>query len=305
MFSLAPIVLFTYNRPFHTEKAVESLKRNDLARLSDLVVFSDGPKNDDDAASVFKVREQVKRANGFKSVKIVENERNQGLATSVINGVTKVLAQYGKAIVMEDDLVTSPKFIAYMNNALDFYEKHDRIGSITGYNHPPETMKIPGHYDADIYFCARHASWGWATWHSKWRGVDWEMKDYGQLVNDRRFKIQYEETGKDKLAMLAKQKEGLSDSWAIRWDLSNFLKDRLCVYPVKSFVNNIGTDGTGTHYTKTIKDFPMNDLSLAKYPVEFKDHITIDPMLIRNFKKAYKISKRSRLRKFLEHFKIN
>ena len=69
-------------------------------------------------------------------------------------------------------------------------------------------MKIPSHYDADIFFCPWHASWGWATWRSKWEGIDWKMKHFDRLVNNPEFKVQYEKTGNDKVAMLIDQKEG-------------------------------------------------------------------------------------------------
>ena len=47
--------------------------------------------------------------------------------------------------------------------------------------------------------------------------------------------------------MLKDQIEGKNNSWAIRWYASAFLKNKLCLYPGKSYIQNIGTDGSGTH----------------------------------------------------------
>ena len=43
---LAPIVILTYNRPWHTQQTVEALLKNEYASESDLIIFSDAPKNE-------------------------------------------------------------------------------------------------------------------------------------------------------------------------------------------------------------------------------------------------------------------
>ena len=42
----APIAVFTYARLDHTKKMIESLFCNEEAKMSDLFVFYDGPKNE-------------------------------------------------------------------------------------------------------------------------------------------------------------------------------------------------------------------------------------------------------------------
>ncbi len=127
---LAPIVLFTYNRLQHTKQTVEALQRNELAKESYLFVFSDGAKKDFDAQKVEEVRKYLKTINGFKNVTVIEREKNWGLANNIIDGVTQIVNEYGKIIVLEDDLVTSPGFLKYMNEALDMYADEERVASI-------------------------------------------------------------------------------------------------------------------------------------------------------------------------------
>lgn len=175
---LAPITLFVYNRPDHTNKTIEALKKNKFAKESELFIFSDGPKKQEDASKVKEVRKYLKTIDGFNDVFIKESEKNKGLANSIISGVTEVINKYRKVIVLEDDLITSPVFLEYMNFLLNRYEAEKKVYSVTGYNHPEKIMKIPKDYKYDIYFNPRASSWSWGTWKDRWDNVDWEVKDF-------------------------------------------------------------------------------------------------------------------------------
>ena len=102
---LAPIVLFTYNRPWHTRQTIEALQKNHLASESVIFIFSDGPKTKEDEPKVEEVRKFLKTIQGFKQIEIIEREKNWGLAKNIIDGVTKVVNEYGKVIVLEDDII--------------------------------------------------------------------------------------------------------------------------------------------------------------------------------------------------------
>lgn len=110
MNNFAPIALFVYNRLEHTKQTVEALKANKYAKKSKLFIYSDGYKNEVDKKQVLHVRGYLKSIDGFKSVDIVERQCNIGLAKNIISGITKVVNKYGKIIVIEDDIVTSPYF---------------------------------------------------------------------------------------------------------------------------------------------------------------------------------------------------
>lgn len=141
MNKLAPIVLFVYNRKDHTEQTIEALKKNDLAIESDLFIYSDATKNDVNSDAVKEVREYIKTINGFKSITIVERKNNMGLAKSVVSGVSEIVNKYGKVIVLEDDLITAPQFLRYMNKNLENYEKVEDVISIHGYNYPIKNIE--------------------------------------------------------------------------------------------------------------------------------------------------------------------
>ena len=149
---LAPIILFVYNRPWHTQQTVEALQKNELSSESDLVIFADGPKanaTEEQKEKISQVREYTHKISAFKSVTIYEKEINCGLANSVIAGVTEIINKFGKVIVVEDDLVTSRYFLNFMNETLDFFENDEWIFSVSGYNYSSEILKIPSNYKKD------------------------------------------------------------------------------------------------------------------------------------------------------------
>lgn len=236
----APIVLFTYNRPDHTQMAVESLLKNIEAKDSDLFIFSDGPKNEKAAEGVKQNRMYIHSITGFKSIHIVEREKNWGLANSLIAGITEVINQYDKVIVVEDDLVLSPYFLQFMNDALEKYKDDDRVGTITAYV-PPIKEDLPNTFFLMYFMC-----WGWATWKRAW---DLLEKDPKPLLRGLRFKKTKFDVGGGvgNYGNLYCQKVGLVDSWYVRYYASLFLKGKLSFYPGHTLSANNGLDGTGTH----------------------------------------------------------
>ena len=141
--ALAPVVLFVYARPWHARRTVEALAANADAPETDLVIFSDAARNEKDAPAVREVREWLPSITGFRSVTIHERQENLGLADSIINGVSSVISRYGRVIVVEDDLITSPYFLRYMNDALELYAHDDKVMHVAGYMFPMDTDGLP------------------------------------------------------------------------------------------------------------------------------------------------------------------
>lgn len=133
---LAPVLIFVYARPEHTRRTIESLAYNYQADDTDVFIFSDAPKNEKAIKNVTLVRDYIDTLPDkklFKSVKIIKSEFNKGLANSIISGVNEIIELTQQVIVLEDDLITSPDFLSYMNDALKFYENDKKIWSVSGY----------------------------------------------------------------------------------------------------------------------------------------------------------------------------
>ena len=237
-----------------------ALKANFLAQDSDLIVYSDGPKSLADQDSVNQVREYIKTVRGFNSVTLIDREKNLGLANSIITGVSEQLANHGRVIVVEDDLVTSPYFLQYMNEALDFYANDSRVFSIHGYTYPLKG-ELP-----ETYFIRGASCWGWATWARAWAFFEKDAQSlYDQLkqknlIHDFDFRGAYPYS-----KMLLDHVAGKVNSWAIRWLASAYLQGGLTLYPGRSLVQNIGFDQSGTHCIET-------DL--------FKVSLTLSPVVV-------------------------
>jgi len=248
MNELAPIALFVYNRLWHTQKTVDSLVANPLAQKSDLFIFSDGAKDDLQKKNVKKVREYIKSIKGFKSVTIFEKNKNYGLANSIIDGVTQVVNEYGKIIVLEDDIVVANFFLEYMNGALNLYEKCEEVISIHGYCYPVKA-ELP-----DLFFLKGADCWGWATWQRGWALFEKDAKKLLKEIINQNLEKEFDfNSSMGYVNMLKNQIEGKIDSWAIRWHASAFLLGKLTLYPGVSLVKNIGFDSSGTHLGTTNK----------------------------------------------------
>lgn len=263
----APVTLFVYNRPDHTRRTVEALRANVLANESDLIIFSDAPKSEAQAGNVREVRKYIREIAGFRSLTVIERETNYGLARSMIDGVAAILNKYGRIIVLEDDMVTSPYFLTYMNEALEKYADNDRVVSIHGYVYPveqplPEAFFLPG---ADC--------WGWATWSRGWACFNSDGQFLLDELKRRKLMHSFDFNGTYAFSkMLKGQIKGTNDSWAVRWYASAFLAGKLTLYPGRSLVRNIGNDNSGTHCGESA-DW---DAKLSQTPIDL-NNVGIEP----------------------------
>jgi hypothetical protein len=288
--NLAPIVLFTYNRPWHTKQTVEALQKNIYAEQSHLFIFSDGPKTEKDEPKVKEVREYLKTIKGFKNIEIIERDKNWGLANNIIDGITKVVNQYGRVIVLEDDLVTSPYFLKFMNDGLNIYEEEEKVISVHGYVYPIKGLP-------EIFFLRGADCWGWATWK---RGWDLFEKDGKKLLDElekRKLTKLFDFNGAYPYTkMLKNQVEGKVDSWAIRWYASAFIQEKLTLYPGISLVKHIGD--LGTH----VKDSSLFDVELSEKPIFVKRIPPIeDPQVRKKFENFFFRMKMKSMIYFAKH----
>jgi hypothetical protein len=282
---IAPVLVFVYNRPEHTRRTIESLSHNLLAGASELFIYSDAAKDASAAEAVNAVRSYLKTITDFKSVTIIERDKNWGLAASIIDGVTNIVNQFGKVIVLEDDILTSPYFLSFMNDALDFYENKKKVWHISGYMYPIKKSHLP-----ETFFSKNENCWGWATWKDRWQNFEKnpdallaaftpKMKKEFNLDNSCNFFRQIE-----------LNKNGISNTWAIFWEATIFLHEGLCINPRDSFTQNIGNDGSGVNCGKSNKyDTPFN----IKYPVLFETNINESILGRKKLMKYFKFENKS------------
>lgn len=245
----APIAIFAFNRPDHTRKTLEALAANPEAQASTLYIFADGPKEGASQETLEKVtalRTMIREEQWCGEVIIREQEKNKGLARSIRDGVTEVVNSHGKAIILEDDIVTSPGFLAYMNQALDHYEEDPDVMHISGYTPDLNQRNLP-----ETFFLTFMSCWGWATWASKWSAFQDDSASLYQRLLDEKKLEDFNLNGAIKFSNYLKGNlTGSHNSWAIKWFASIYFQEGLCLYPRQSLVQNIGFDGTGSHYNQ-------------------------------------------------------
>jgi hypothetical protein len=278
----APIVIFAYNRPLHLRRTVEALLRNPETAQSEIFFFSDGPRSEATAETVMAVRQYIRQVTGFKRITIVERERNLGLADSVIQGVSQVCKSHGKVIVLEDDLVTSPYFLKYMNDSLAYYAINDKVVSIHGYTFPI-SKPVP-----ETFFLRGAGCLGWGTWRRSWDLFEPDGRKLLENLQSRGLLEEFDYQNTYPYSrMLKDQILGRNSSWAIRWHASAFLLDKLTLHPREPLVVHIGNDGTGTHYG--VDDFMGDQISMVP--------ISVNPIAVEHDRLIYA--------KYVEYFKTH
>lgn len=284
MRSLAPIVIFGYNRPDHLERTLSTLAAADLAGQSDLKVFCDGPKPNADPARVEAVRRLANDPKWralFKSVSVSAAEANQGLARSIIGGVSTVLESADRVIVLEDDLLVSRDFLRFMNDCLDFYRDNQKVGSVTAFC-PLDTL--PPGYPHDVIAVPRNSSQGWGIWADRWREIDWNARAAARVWSDPVLRARFDSAGNDRANRLRQQLVGKIDSWSIRFGLWQIVTNRHTIYPVHNRIINIGYDGSGVH---SGVGQPKN-ATMATLPDEIRlADVEVDPRVLDAFYRVY------------------
>ncbi|MDC1387034.1 glycosyltransferase [Candidatus Thioglobus sp.] len=298
MSDFAPIVLFVYNRLKHTKSTVKALQKNIYASKSELFIFSDAPKNNENKAEVELVRSYLKDISGFKNVSIVERNSNFGLSKSIESGVTEVIDNYGKAIILEDDIVTAPYFLRYMNESLDLYEFDSSVANISGYT-IPNNGELP-----ETWFSKGANSWGWGTWKESWnlytpdpQIIFNQLKSSGKMEElDNYIDVDFTQLFEDYI-------DNKISAWDIVWTSICFMNNKYTLYPKESLVLNIGNDGSGTNcivdssfdshviYLRPIKVSRVKVIDNEDYIKLYKSYVrgnrNIIYFLIRKYVKKY------------------
>ena len=249
----SPVAIFVYNRADRTRKTLAALRNNTLASETDVYVFSDGGKDESSWKKVNEVRELLLKEKQdsdtfghFKSFTVVERPENIYLERNIIEGISYVLAHHDTIIVLEDDIVTSPFFLQYCNNALEEYEDKKEVMMIGGHTQ----LNIPE--KGDVYFSPHAQIWGWATWADRWaqfRHYQNRAEALEDMTEEEIDALQYHG-----VFPILKGLDKPSPMWDICWNVEIHKCHGFCLTPTRMLVHNAGVGG-GTNYNKWMKWF--------------------------------------------------
>jgi hypothetical protein len=270
--NLAPIIVFAYDRSNHLRRTLDALAKNDLASQSELYIYCDGARETASTEQVERIRENRKvahGADGFKSVTIIEREKNVGLKANIVGAVTEIVNKYGRVITLEDDIVTSTGFLRYMNEALELYKDDEQVMHISGYMWPHR-----GKLAETFFYEVPYPGGGWATWQRAWKHYTDDVKPlYDYWCN------KWDEFNKFGDNYLQKQLEanyhGTMKTWFIKWHAVMLKMNALTLYPGQSLTNNIGFDDQAT-----------NCFATTKFDVVPVDYVPVTRQAIKENKRA-------------------
>lgn len=237
---LAPVALFVYNRADNTRRTLEALAANSLARQTDVYVFSDGGKDPLSWTQVNEVRQTVREFAGeFKTFTLVERSENIYLERNITEGIAQVFETHDRIIVLEDDIVTSPRYLQYMNEAFDLYHDVPRVMHVAGFTNLSLT-------DTPFYFTPHMSGWGWGTWRNRWnehfRHYKTREEALDGLTPADLDALQY---GGVFRCLQSLDKRPIP--WDICWEIAIYRAQGLCLTPGRTMVRNIGLS-QGTHF---------------------------------------------------------
>ncbi len=299
--SNAPIALFCYKRVDTLQHCISSLKSCPEASLSDLVIFSDAPQNVTDKLKVDAVRNFLITITGFQSVQIHYRETNLGVDYNLIEGIKYMASNAKRFIVVEDDLIVEPFFLAFLNSALGFYINHKEILSISAFNF---IQDIPKGYAYDVYFAKRFWPWGWATWSDRIANIDWEISDKNIFLQSSKIQKEFNRWGSDRSRMLSKVLTGKMRTWDIRLDYNQFKADAATVFPIATLVRNIGYTPEDATHTFVYNRYKTNNTFKSKVNLLLPFDIVYDSTISKSFIKKNSLIARLSTR-FLRYLRFH
>lgn len=270
---LAPIALFVYKRPHHAQQTIRHLLDNPEFSESQMFVFCDGARSEKDIPQVEATRAVIRQYH-LPNVVIYEQPHNLGLASSIIDGVSQLCAQFGRVIVIEDDLLVSKGFLGYMNRALEKYQDASNVMQISGHVFPfPK-----GDNKNDAFFLPVVNTTGWATWQRAWQQFDKNCTGYERLKSDRTLRRQFDlNNSYPYTKMMFNCLAGRQDVWGIKWWWAVFKSKGLCLYPQVSLVDNIGFDNLSTNTKGQDTYYNDPEWSVNRQVTKLPDQIEIHP----------------------------
>lgn len=254
----APIILFVYNRPDHTRIAWEALSRNAEFAQSPVYVYADAAANEDAREGVDAVRTYLQSLQ-HSDLHLVLREQNYGIERNEMDGISAVIENYGRAIIVEDDIEAGQYFLQYMNRALDRYANEKQVYAISAYSEfsEAEAQRLP-----EYGFLCIYVNWGWATWADRWHQNRETIsdEDVERLRKDRAMRKAFDHGAYSSDILLQQSKAG-AYTWDTIWYWVIFRNHGLVLRPARALCNNIGTDGSGVHYNDTRSKVVRKDIS--------------------------------------------
>ena len=269
---LPAVLLLAYRRPDTTAQVLEALR---LVRPHRLFVACDGPRSPvgPEADACAATRALIDRAIDWPcTVERLYRDDHLGCRRGVAASISWFFDQVEEGIVIEDDVVASPRFFSYCAELLEHYRHDQRIGVISGSNFQPRRPRDGSSY----YFSQYNHCWGWASWRRAWAAYDAELegwpafRDQGWLeeIGGRRFARYW--TG-----CLERVRRGECDTWDYVWTYSCWHQGLLTCLPAVNLVTNVGFGHPQAAHT-TVGPSPHGSIGQLEEPLRHPTQLVRD-----------------------------
>lgn len=237
--SLAPVLIATHTRLDHLKRTIEALSSNLLANRTDLFIASDAARMEAEEPAVKRIREYIDKIDGFRSIKKIYRSENYGHFNNFQDATNQVFNEFNSIIKLEDDIVTAPGFLTFMNQGLLKYENDKRIISISGHLWPGINVQT------DTILLPAANGWGWGIWKDRFYTNNHDSSLAQEFLRNPNLFLKMCLTNPSLLGManaVAKNKLVAGD---VSWALQIIKENKLVLFPGESLVRNIGFDGSG------------------------------------------------------------
>ena len=276
-----PVMVVAFNRPAMLKETLSNLSRCENLGDREIHLYVDGPRN---VADESKIRAVVDVAMKWgRDLRIKIRNANLGGVPNMIAAVSEMLEQYGRVIIIEDDILVSQSFLTFMDDALSRYENNPKIWAINGYVDPKMTM--PRQYKKDYFLAPRHSAWGWGTWKDRWAAVDFEIKDWTTMRSDESLVRELNVAGGDIVKMLDAEVAGELNAWDVQ---CTYYMRKNGLYTLRPRLTLTKNNGFGTECEHC--SMPSSRYSKQKYynfhPI-LDQSPTSDPLVLAAFRDSF------------------
>ena len=278
--NIAPLVIFSFNRPNKIKKLFKSLKKNRLSKFSKIYIFQDNFKLKKDRKNIEQNIRFFNSLKGFKKIKFILRKKNYGFYKNFYGGLNYFFKYEKKGIILEDDLIVSKYFLNYMNEALNKYEANKKLWHISGWNYD---IKIQNKHDA--YFGKHISSWGWATWRDRFLKYEKKPKKLLKWTHKQIKKFNLNDSY-NFYSQIIRNNTGALDTFGIFWYATIFKNNGFTLFPKKSLVINNGVGKDATH-TKKIDVFINKKISQKECFI-FPDEVIEDSIISKKIENYFK-----------------
>ena len=283
-YTVLPVLIITFNRPEHVKHVLEAVS---AVSPTELFIFQDGPRNDNDMVLCTEVRAIIDEMISWPCNKhTYYSNSNLGCGHGPATAITWFLNHVESGIILEDDCIPSRDFFLYCQELLTKYENNERIGFIGGCNYGYRSL------DNSTYsFCSgHHETWGWATWRRAWDIFDYDLSSISKTAFRHTIKKYYKSFKQREYwwdIFLKVKKDRLNDScWDYQFYFSMWIRGMLAICPSYNLVSNtgFGDDATHTHdRDNQLLSRSTESIPQIVHPTQVKYDYNIDNYLMRNY----------------------